>query len=64
MGEEGRYHAVTSVVGVSLQDTVGGRVVTSGIHGVRASLVEGGREPHIARSEAGDCDFRHGGGGQ
>jgi len=35
------YHAVTRELGVSVQDAVGGRVVTSSVHGIGTSLVEG-----------------------
>ena len=34
------YHAMTRVGRVSVQDTVGGRVVAGGIHGIAAGLVE------------------------
>lgn len=36
------YHAVTLEVRVCVDNAVGGGVVTSGIHGIRASLVERG----------------------
>ena len=35
------YHTVTRELGVSVQDAVGGRVVTSSVHGIGTSLVEG-----------------------
>ena len=55
------YHAVTVELGVGLEDAVGGRVVSRGVHGVGARLVEGGGEAHIARGPAGDGDLgRHG----
>lgn len=36
------YHAMTLVVRVCVDDAVGSGVVTSRVHGIRASLVEGG----------------------
>ena len=66
------YHAVAGVLGVCVQNTVGGGVVTSCVHGIGASLVEGGLlllemrdlrvggmtywEPHVPRGEASDLD--------
>ena len=58
--KEGAHHAVAGELGVGLQDTVCGRVVASSVHGIRASLVEGGWESHIARVPAGNCNFCHG----
>ncbi len=42
-----------------LQNAVRGGVVTSGVHGVGAGLVQGRRKPHIARGPTGDGDFGH-----
>lgn len=50
---------MTGVVGISLENAVGRRVVSSGIHGIRASLVQGRRESDIASHEASDGDLRH-----
>ena len=36
------YHAMTVVLGVGVNDTVGCRVVTCSVHGIGAGLVEGG----------------------
>lgn len=44
------YHAVTLVVRVCVDDAVGGGVVTSGIHGIRASLVERGLVKRVSNS--------------
>jgi len=46
-------------IGVGLQDAVCGRVVTGGVHGVGAGLVEGCWESHIASVPASDSDFCH-----
>jgi hypothetical protein len=56
---ERAYHAVAGELGVRLQDTVRGGIVASSVHGIRASLVEGGRESHIACVPAGDSNFCH-----
>jgi len=60
------------MVGVCVDNAVGGGVVASCIHGIGASLVEGGlsslamrgllvgeltyRKPHVPRGEAGNLD--------
>lgn len=36
------YHAMAGVVRVGVDDAVGGGIVTSCVHGIGASLVEGG----------------------
>ena len=53
------YHAVTGVLGISLQDTVCCGIVASSVHSIRASLVEGGWESHIACVPTDDCNFCH-----
>jgi hypothetical protein len=70
------YHAVSGVVGVCVDDAVGGGVVASCVHGIRSGLVKGGlgvvrnarlvsramtyREPHVPRGEASDFDHGEG----
>jgi hypothetical protein len=48
----GSYHAVSAEVGVCVEDTVGGRVIASCVHGIRASLVEGGLYTVVSESLA------------
>lgn len=43
-----------------MEDAVGGRIVAGEVHGVGASLVQGGREADVAGGPAGDGDFGHG----
>lgn len=50
---------MASELGVGLEDAVGGRVVTSSVHGIRAGLVERCREPDIASGPPSDGDLRH-----
>jgi hypothetical protein len=40
MGKYVAYHAVAREVGVGVQDAVCGRIVTSSVHGIGASLVK------------------------
>ena len=56
------YHAVSAEDRVGLQDAVGSRVITSGVHGIRARFVQRGWEPHIAGSPTrdGDVGYSHG----
>lgn len=56
------YHAMSGEFGVSLEDAVCGGVVASGVHGVGAGTVQGGREPDIAGLPAGNGNLSHGGG--
>jgi hypothetical protein len=57
--EERVYHAVAGELGICVQGAVCGGVVASSVHGIRASLVEGGWESHIACVPTGDCNFCH-----
>lgn len=45
------------VLGVGLENAVGGRVVTSSVHGIGTGLIQGSREAHIARLPPGDGDI-------
>ncbi len=55
----GAYHAVAGELRIGLQNAVCSRVVASGIHGIRTSLVERSWESHIACIPTSDCDFWH-----
>ena len=51
---------MAGVGGVGLENAVGGRVVASGVHGIRTRLVQRGGKPDIPGGPAGDGDFGHG----
>lgn len=50
MGKYVAYHAVAGELGVGVQDAVCGRIVTSSVHGIGASLVK--RRLHLPGSIA------------
>jgi len=51
------YHAMAAEGRIRLEDAVRGRVITSGVHGIGASLVQRRGEAHIACGPAGDGDI-------
>lgn len=53
------YHAVTGILRISLENTVCCRIITSGVHGIGASLVERSWKPDIASRPVGNSNFRH-----
>ena len=50
---------MASVVRVGLENAVGRGVVSSSVHSIGTSSVEGGRKANIASLPACDCDFTH-----
>lgn len=50
-------HAMSRILGVRLENAVGGRVIAGGVHGVGSGLVEGGGEADVAGGPARYCDF-------
>lgn len=53
------HHAVSAELRVRLQNTVGRRVVTGSIHGIRTSLVQGRGKPHVPGGPASNGNFGH-----
>jgi hypothetical protein len=57
--DERAYHAMTVELRVGVKNAVGGRVVTSSVHGIGPGLVQRCGKAHIAGDKPGDGDLRH-----